>query len=1588
MEQVTALLRAAQAMAVGCLVGLFSLSGAQAQSLDNYRCTYNSTVSSGFAGITGGSEADVCAAIVSQTFPRLVNGAEYIAEGTHIGEVAVTLQPEYRTWWCRVNRITTRLSDGAILHSETGIINLEGVVARCNPISTISLSGPGSTKALPAGPALPLVATVIQAGAPAVGKAVSISVAGGGTVYSGTTNGVGQYHFTYKPPAYKATVAEIKATCGGCDNTATHSITVSAAEAPQSCFGNPISPGTAEKLQTETDYNDAGAHPLQWTRHYRSRGNLGVGFGEGWAHAYAGAITGTINERTIQLGDGTRVNFSRIGAAAPWVADNATDTLSETAQGWQYTRAGDETRWQLDATGTRLQAITQRNGWTMALAYNAAGQLASVTNAFGRSVTLVYNAQGQLTSATTPDGQTIGYTYTSEGRLSSATQPDATSRSYLYDNPAWPAGLSGIVDESGQRVATYSYDSLGRATGTSQAGGAQSYSINYPAPDPQAPNGSVSSGTTIDPAIYRLNVQVTDPLGNAQSWTYQGGDGNLRVLGANGAYMGGQVAQRSFAGATTLAQSETDFLGITTLFTWDINRRLKTAETKAASRPEAQTTQTEWHPTFRLPVLVSEAGRSTAYTYDALGNKLSETRTDTATGQARTWAWAYDTRGLVSSMTEPGGGVWTYINGLVGLPTRVTNPQGHETRYQYDAAGRVTRIAQDTVAAQTFEYDARGRLVTQTLGQATTRYSWAPTGRLQSVTQHNGHQVSYSYDAAQRLTGAVDNRGNSVAYTLDGMGNKTREEVKDPTGAIAQVTARTINHLNKVAAIQGASGQTTQIGYDANGEAVSQTDPLNQTTRQTMDGLKRPTAITFADNASASQAWNQLDQLTQVTDPKGVATQYTYNAFGEVMSETSPDAGTISYERDANGRVVRQTDARGQVATITRDALGRPTQISRGANHQTIYNWDSQRQGYLAKVEDASGSIDYQRDPQGRFTVRTQTVNDNPANPARFITRYAYVNAELASITYPSGLKVLYQRDGTGQIAGIDTQAPGKTQTPFVSNLTHTALGQPKAWTWSNGDSANRTFDTDGRMVSNEFASYVYDAASRITGITQHLWATSTATGTVTTYTTPLSWSVEYDNRNRITGFTRVGAETRYTYDANSNRLTAVDRTTSDMDLDGDFDAVDFQKTANQTLNVDAASNKLLGFSQTLTQVRGTKTISTANSNVNYTLDAAGNLTSDGLRTFEYDEANRMSKAKVFKDGEEASIRYLHNALGQRVFQGEPAASQTLPNQETLGQGFIDWLKKNFSWLYATAQANTSIGTAFVYADGALPSWAVLGEYDNGSASGNGRSEYIWLPTGDGAIPVGLFRNGRFFAIHTDHLGTPRLMMNDVNKPVWQWPYSAFGTTKPTGILQATPKPKEAMTNQPVLLKATGAAQALALRHPGQMNDAETGTLQNNWRSYWAMHGRYTQVDPIGQRGGLNVYGYANQNPLNYFDPDGKQAQAIPIIVPIVLVGCALSPGCRDLAKDLMYSKPPRVNDPEANREWQDYKDQYAEPPPPNLDKCEKLKWQLKREQALLAARQAWDAKWGPHHTDAIAQSQRAIKNFEQKLKDAGCSCP
>jgi RHS repeat-associated protein len=60
------------------------------------------------------------------------------------------------------------------------------------------------------------------------------------------------------------------------------------------------------------------------------------------------------------------------------------------------------------------------------------------------------------------------------------------------------------------------------------------------------------------------------------------------------------------------------------------------------------------------------------------------------------------------------------------------------------------------------------------------------------------------------------------------------------------------------------------------------------------------------------------------------------------------------------------------------------------------------------------------------------------------------------------------------------------------------------------------------------------------------------------------------------------------------------------------------------------------------------------------------------------------------------------------------------------------------------------------------------------------------------------------------------------------------------------------------------------LRFPGQYYDAETGLYYNYMRDYNPSIGRYPQADPIGLKGGINLYAYVADDPVNWFDPDGQ----------------------------------------------------------------------------------------------------------------------
>jgi RHS repeat-associated protein len=293
---------------------------------------------------------------------------------------------------------------------------------------------------------------------------------------------------------------------------------------------------------------------------------------------------------------------------------------------------------------------------------------------------------------------------------------------------------------------------------------------------------------------------------------------------------------------------------------------------------------------------------------------------------------------------------------------------------------------------------------------------------------------------------------------------------------------------------------------------------------------------------------------------------------------------------------------------------------------------------------------------------------------------------------------------------------------------------------------------------------------------------------------------------------------------------------------------------------VDGFSNRLMAFRQTA---------GTASTSVVYEHNAKGDLTSDGLRTYTYDAEGRLSAATTGATDTSPTTRYAHNALGQRVFKTEPLYPPAEGDEADPGfmQGLLNFFTKR--WGPGTSDAEKQ-GFAFIYdEDGTL-----LVETGTGGANSAGSTQYIYLPTANGPMPIAAVINGQIYSVHSDHLNTPRRLTDSQGQAVWQWAYSAFGDEKPTigkyRFANLDINPNSGTTNI--------SSVVFNVRHQGQYEDVETGLSQNWHRYYDKRTGRYTQGDLIGLAGGWNTRTYALGNPLKHTDFDGLQVRWQPSI--------------------------------------------------------------------------------------------------------------
>ena len=1183
------------------------------------------------------------------------------------------------------------------------------------------------------------------------------------------------------------------------DGTGNYGLTVSGITSPQtmsgkllSCGwpgsvqdGNPCDIATGNKIEQVTDYTTASLDRLAFIRSYNSLAISGPAtfaftLGVNWRSNYDRYVRiVSASSAAVERPDGRILNFALQNGF--WTPDTDVDLkLSQTGSGvgstWTLTDGSDsvETYTTISATEAVLNAIRARNGYTQSLQYDGNNRLTIVTDSFGRSLQFTYQ-NGLLQSLSTPDSLVLTYSYAAAGssnRLVSVaynTSPQ-TSQSYVYENASFPFALTGILDEDGNRFATWTYDTAGRATSSQHAGGADLTQFAYNA------DGSRT---------------VTDPLGQQTVYKFTTLQGIPKVTEEDRlATSTTAAATQTFTyDATGYVASQADWNGNLTTYVNDAHGQ-PTSITEAVGTPQARTTAISWDATFHLPTKIVEPGITTDLAYDASGNLLTRTLTDTTTttvpystnSTKRTWTYTWGTFGLLASVKGPRTDV-AELTGFgydsSGTLIRITNALGQLTQVtQHTPGGLPQTIVDANGVATQLAYDARLRLTSSTIntgaGALTTSYAYDAAGNLLSVTLPDGSKLANGYDAAHRLTSVTNLFSEKTAYILDALGDRTLVNVTNASNVVKRTRSDAFDALGRLARDAGGAGQVTKYAYDNNGNALTIADALNRVTSQAFDPLNRLFRVTDAENGVATTAFDAHDRPLTVTAPNGAVTSYVYDGFGDLIQASSPDTGKTIYRYDLAGNLTQKVDAAGATTNYTYDALDRAltTTYPADAAENVAYVYDQAGHGFgigrLTSVTDAVGSLSRSYDERGNLLTESRAHGG-----VTLLTSYAYDAASrIASIAYPSGAKATYARDAMGRIAGVTmTPKTGSAQT-VASAIGYQPFGPVAGFTFGNGLIASRAFDLDYRLTNLaeggiQNLTYGYNAANDVLTIADGVHSGSSQT-------------LGYDALDRLTSATGAYGSLAYTYDLVGNRLTQQAGATS------------------TTYTYTPQSNRL-------TQIR------TGSSPQALAYTAAGNIASIATiaasvtsarpaTTIAYNQANRL--ARVLSGGQQ-TMQYSYDAFGQRLVKIGTATGTTLSQYD---QG----------------------GHLLEQADG----------------SGNAQVDYIYL----GDRPLATFQpsNGKLYFLHDDRLGTPQAATDSGQSIVWNATYEPFGATS-TGI----------------------GVIAQDLRLPGQEFEVETGWNHNGFRDYAPTLGRYLESDPIGLRGGVNIYGYVSQNPAKNIDRSG-----------------------------------------------------------------------------------------------------------------------
>ncbi|RLB33025.1 MAG: hypothetical protein DRH12_18870, partial [Deltaproteobacteria bacterium] len=609
--------------------------------------------------------------------------------------------------------------------------------------------------------------------------------------------------------------------------------------------------------------------------------------------------------------------------------------------------------------------------------------------------------------------------------------------------------------------------------------------------------------------------------------------------------------------------------------------------------------------------------------------------------------------------------------------------------------------------------------------------------------------------------------------------------------------------------------------------------------------------ITDAQSNSILYSYNSQGNITQMSyqDPGGHQTfsqAYDYQGSeppGLLHQIRFPDGTYVEFAYDEAGRRIKVQDRSGNTTQFEYDVLGRTTAIVRPGDAQTRFGYDLH--GNLVSVTDAEGrNTAYLYDDLGRPVYRS--------SPDTGITIWTYDAAgNVTSKKDAKGNLTQYEYDQLDRLVAVHFPDPNYDYR-FVYDEGPNAKGRLCEVIDPTG-STRFSYDFRGRIIGK---------TSIIDGVSFDLKRSYTAQGRLSSITYP------------------TGKKLLYEYD-NCGRLDSI------MVKNGDQETLLMHMVHHLPFG---PADKIETFAGNLVESGYDEQYRLTASNPGQQTERLYHYTPNGLleqlivtnlpqmnQSYAYDALNRLVSAS----GPYGTINYAYDKTGNRLsrelngeienYSYQPGSSRLV---EITGPNPTDFsydengnvvsagnLTFTYDFNNRLVKADNGDRTIAQYTYNALGQKAtkqsekgkIIFIYD---LNGN----LIAEAKGDGSITSEYFYTGKTVLARSDagvdHLyyyvknqvGAPVLITDPDGAVLWQAQYLPFG--------QAQVNSHSSIVNN--------------LRFPGQYFDNETGLHYNYFRHYHPGIGRFIEPDPIGLRGGINLYAYAFNDPVNIVDPTGQ----------------------------------------------------------------------------------------------------------------------